>query len=471
VVYVAFNDHKRGNFKPYLLKSSNQGKSWASIAANLPERGSVYAIAEDPKAAGLLFVGTEFSCFATVDGGKYWRKLSSGLPTVAVRDINIQERENDLVLATFGRGFYIMDDYSALRELTSEVVEKEAHLFSVRDAFQYLPYSPIAASNTISWLGPKGFQGETYYLGDNPEFGAAFTYYLKEGHKSQEDIREEGEQERRKEGEDVFYPTYEQLSAEAEQEAAFLIFTVRDANGEVVDEVRSGLRKGINRLHWDLKYPDIDNVNTQKGDPSSNLSSGIMVLPGDYTVELAKSVDGTVTKLASPVAFKVKDLENRTLPATDPAAMLAYHRELSELSKSANAMRGTFGELNERLEYYQAALRLVERPDLKEKVDALEDKLKAIRIQLYGDPIKRKLEIDQAPAISRRINTAIWTGTSSLSDPTKTSAMVKAIAEEQLGPVMAALQNIMTQDIPAIDAVLDSARAPWTPGRVIGPKN
>jgi len=471
VVYVAFNNHKRGDFKPYLLKSTNQGKKWSSVASNLPEGGAVYAIAEDPKAAGLLFVGTEYSCFATVDGGKYWRKLSSGLPTVAVRDINIQERENDLVLATFGRGFYIMDDYSALRELSKEVLEKEAHLFSVRDAFQYLPYSPIAASNTISWLGPKGFQGETYYLGDNPEFGAAFTYFLKEGYKSLEEIREEEEGERREEGEDVFYPTYDQLSAEAEQKSAFLIFTVRDANGELVDEVRSSPRKGINRVNWDLKYPDIDNVNRRKDDPTSNLSSGIMVLPGNYTVELAKSVDGTITELAGPVSFRVKDLKNRTLPATDPAAMLAYHRELTNLSKNSNAVRNTYRELDERLTYYRAALRLVDRPELNKQVEALADKLKAIRTQLYGDPIKQKLEIDQAPSISNRINTAVWTGMSSLSDPTKTSAMVKAIAEEQLGPVMTALQDIMTEDVPAIDAVLDSARAPWTPGRVIGPKN
>lgn len=468
VVYVAFNNHKRGDFKPYLLKSTNQGKKWKSIAANLPGRGSVYAIAEDPKVADLLFVGTEFGCFATVDGGKNWRKLSSGLPTVAVRDINIQERENDLVLATFGRGFYIMDDYSALRELTPEVLEQEANLFSVRDAFQYLPYSPIAASNTISWLGPKGFQGETYYLGENPKFGAAFTYFLKEGYQTREEIREKAEKEKRKEGEEVFYPTYDQLSAEADQRAAFLLFTVRDANGEVVNEVRTKPAKGINRVYWDLKYPDIDNVNKDKGDPTSNLSSGIMVLPGDYTVELAKSVDGVVTKLADPVSFKVKDLNKRTLPATDPATMLAYHRALSDLSKNANDLRSTFNELDERLKYYRAAVRLVDSPDLGKKVDALEDKLKAIRKQLYGDPIKQQLEIDQAPSLSNRINTAIYTGMSSLSDPTRTSAMVKSIAEEQLGPVMTTLRQIMTADVPAIDATLDGARAPWTPGRVIG---
>lgn len=145
VVYAAFNNHKRGDFKPYLLKSSNQGKRWTSIASNLPERGSIYAIEEDPEVADLLFIGTEFSLFMTMDGGDYWKKFANGVPTIAVRDINIQTRENDLVLGTFGRGFYILDDYSALRDFTKEVKESEAHLFNVRDAFQYIPYSPIAA--------------------------------------------------------------------------------------------------------------------------------------------------------------------------------------------------------------------------------------------------------------------------------------------------------------------------------------
>ncbi|MEQ9008141.1 MAG: glycosyl hydrolase, partial [Ekhidna sp.] len=308
-VYVAFNNHKRGDFKPYLLKSTNLGSSWASINANLPERGSVYAIEEDPEAPNLLFVGTEFGCYATLDGGKYWKELSKGLPTIAVRDINIQEREKDLVLGTFGRGFYIMDDYSALRELSNELLEKEAHIFSVSEALQYEPYSPIAASKTISWLGPKGFQGETYYLGENPPFGAAFTYYLKEKYETLEDKREKEEGEKRKDGQTVYYPSYEQLQAEKDEEKPFLIFTIKDANGEFVNEIRSSASDGINRVHWDLKYPAIDEVKTNLADPTKNLSSGIMVLPGTYTVELAKSINGEVTKLVEPVSFEVKTLD------------------------------------------------------------------------------------------------------------------------------------------------------------------
>ncbi|MDX1628792.1 MAG: glycosyl hydrolase, partial [Fulvivirga sp.] len=467
-VYVAFNNHKRGDFKPYILKSTNLGKSWSSIAANLPERGSVYAIAEDPEVASLLFVGTEFGCFTTLDGGNYWKALDKGLPTIAVRDINIQEREKDLVLGTFGRGFYILDDFSALRKLSKELLTKEAHLFAVSEALQYQPYSPIGASNTISWLGPKGFQGETYYLGKNPPFGAAFTYYLKEKYDTKKSRREKTEKEKREAGETVYYPGYEQLKAEKEEEKPLLIFTIRDANGEVVNEVRTSPSAGINRVYWDLKYPEIDELKTSYADPANNLSSSrIMVLPGKYTVEMKKSIDGTISSLSDPVPFEVKTLDNRTLPPADQDAMLAFHRQLMKMSKAANSATSAYNQLQEALKYYQAAARMTGSPSLDEKIEALEQKLENIRITMYGDPIKQQLEIDQAPSLSNRINTAIYAGTSSFTDPTETSKQVKQVAEKYLDPVLKTLEEIITKDIPAINAELDEQQAPWTPGRVL----
>jgi len=467
VVYAAFNNHKRGDFKPYLVKSSNQGRRWRSIVNNLPDRGSVYAIEEDPEVADLLFVGTEFSLFMTLDGGEYWKKFAGGLPTVAVRDINIQQRENDLVLGTFGRGFYILDDYSALREFSNETQESEAYLFDVRDSFQFMPYSPIAASSTISWLGPKGFQGEDFYLGENPEFGAAFTYYMKEGFKSLEDQREEEEKERRDEGESVYYPTYDQLSAEEEDESDFLIFTIRDSNGEAINEIRSSGKKGINRVYWDLTYPEVDQVSMGTANPTNNLESGIMVLPGMYTVQLSKSVDGMVTILSGPESFEVKTLNNLTLPASDPDAMLAFQKELTALSKSANSARNAFGDLNDRLEYYQAASRIVSSDELTTMLTAVEAKLDEIRLIMFGDPNKRTLEINQAPSLSNRINIAINSGLETTQDPTETSNMVKSIAEKQLSPVIEMLKVMLEVDIPGIDAELSRLDAPWTPGRII----
>ena len=129
VVYSLYENTKNGDFKPYIYKSTNRGGSWTSIAGDLPANGPVLAFAEDHVNPNLLFVGTEFGLFFTVDGGKKWIRLRTNLPTIPVRDLAIQERENDLVLATFGRGFYVLDDYSPLRQVTADVVpEGRTHL-------------------------------------------------------------------------------------------------------------------------------------------------------------------------------------------------------------------------------------------------------------------------------------------------------------------------------------------------------
>ncbi|HSM49249.1 MAG TPA: hypothetical protein VK872_15625, partial [Draconibacterium sp.] len=151
VVYASFNNLKNDDFKPYILKSTDKGKSWSSISGNLPENGSVHTIVQDFIRPELLFVGTEFGVFFTIDDGKNWVQLKSGIPTIAVYDMVIQERESDLVLATFGRGFYILDDYSPLREISEELKSGEAHIFKIKDALMY-----VQTSN-------KDNQGDTYY--------------------------------------------------------------------------------------------------------------------------------------------------------------------------------------------------------------------------------------------------------------------------------------------------------------------
>ena len=124
VVYATFNNHKRDDFKPYVLKSTDKGKNWVSVSANLPQTGPVHTIEQDHINPGLLFLGTEFSFFVSFDGGASWTEFNKGLPTIAVRDIAIQERENDLVLATFGRGFYVLDDFTPLRNYRKDMIEK-----------------------------------------------------------------------------------------------------------------------------------------------------------------------------------------------------------------------------------------------------------------------------------------------------------------------------------------------------------
>src|SRR5262249_14958168 len=147
---------------------------WKSIAGNLPDRDVVYSVAEDRIKPDLLFAGTEFGVYFTVNGGEKWIRLKGGMPTIPVRGMEIQERENDLVLGTFGRGFYILDDYTPLRNIDAERLKSDVQLFAVKDALHFVEASRLGGRDG------KGTQGSSYYSASNPEFGATFTYYLKD---------------------------------------------------------------------------------------------------------------------------------------------------------------------------------------------------------------------------------------------------------------------------------------------------
>jgi photosystem II stability/assembly factor-like uncharacterized protein len=130
VAYVAFNHHRYGDFKPYLFKTTDGGKTWTAIQTNLPERGTVYCMAEDHQNSDLLFAGTEFGVYFSIDGGAKWIQLKGGLPTIAIRDMEIQRRDNDLVVATFGRGYYILDGLYSFKKSEGRRSRKDGFYFT-----------------------------------------------------------------------------------------------------------------------------------------------------------------------------------------------------------------------------------------------------------------------------------------------------------------------------------------------------
>jgi photosystem II stability/assembly factor-like uncharacterized protein len=214
-VFAVFNPQRSGDFKPYVLKSMDKGKTWTNITANLPVRGNTYCLKQDHVDPNLLFVGTEFGAFFTNDGGLNWTKLA-GLPTVAVYDLDIQKRENDLVAATFGRGFYVLDNYAPLRELSKENMDKKAHLFKVKDALLYVPADPLGLEGT-------GFQGTNLWSAPNPDFGASFYVHLKEDFKTLKEKRQESEKALDKDKKDLFLVLPSEFSTPKEKEAEAVV--------------------------------------------------------------------------------------------------------------------------------------------------------------------------------------------------------------------------------------------------------
>ncbi len=461
-VYAAFNNHKRGDFKPYVLKSTDLGQTWSSIAANLPERGSVYTIAEDHVKPGLLFVGTEFGVHYTLDGGQHWKKLGRGLPTIAVRDMAIQRRENDLVLATFGRGFYVLDDYAPLRDLSEDVIEADGHMFTVSDGRMFLPYSRIGGRD-------KGFQGETFYTAPNPDVGAKITYYYKETVKTAKETREAEEAKRFKKKEPVDYPSYEELRAEEDAEEAFLLVTILDQQDAVVRNIRRPAREGIQRVNWDLRFPNITSASSRGGGRRRGGGSGILVLPGTYKVALSQSIDGEITRLTEPVSFEVTTLDNRSLPATDRGALVEFQAKLAKLNQALTGARQATENLGERIRLYDGALKAVLAPsaDVHRQVRDLESAVDDARRSLFGDRTLQQLDRDQPPSIANRVSSIVFSGFGSTSDPTETQRLVYALIEEEFDPVIERINRLVTVDAPAIETRLDELGAPWTPGRKV----
>ena len=210
-VYAAFDNHKNADFKPYLARSGDRGRTWTAITGDLPARGSSWVVIEDPGERDLFFAGTEFGLYFSRDGGRRWIQLKGGFPNVAVRDLAVQSREGDLAVATFGRGYYILDDLTALRRATADALAREATLFPVRRPLVFMPESPLG-------IRGKAFQGEGYFTAPNPSFGAVLTWYLKDEIKTRKKTRQEREKDLVKQGKDPDYPTREDFRAEAREE-------------------------------------------------------------------------------------------------------------------------------------------------------------------------------------------------------------------------------------------------------------
>ena len=453
-VFAAFNNHKKGDFRPYLLKSTDRGQSWTSIAGDLPERGSIYTLVQDHVDEDLLFVGTEFGIFFTVDGGSTWVQLKSGIPTIAVRDLEIQRRENDLVAASFGRGFFILDDYTALRDVSDDLIAQDAHLFPIKKAWIYIEDAPLA-------LGGKAFQGANFYTAPNPEFGATFTYYLKESLKTDKQVRQDAERELAKEGEDVFYPSWEDLKAEDREEKPAVILTVRDEDGQVVRHLAGSTSKGIHRATWDLTYPGFTPTSLD-GD-----GYGPMAVPGTYTVSISKRVDGEVTELVPPTPFEVEPLGLPTLPPADREALLAFQKQTGRLQRAVMGANAAAGEAANRLKYIKRTIETTPGLDagLRTEARTLELRLMDLRERFSGDRTLPRRSEPAPPGIMSRIQQIIFGHWSSTSAPTTTHRKNYEIAEAEFSEMLDELRTLVEQDLVALEQRLEAAGAPWTPGR------
>lgn len=460
IVFAAADAHKLGDYRPYLFRSTDRGKSWQSITGDLPESTIVWALKQDHEDENLLFIGTEYGLYFSYNSGKNWVKLDGGVPTIPFRDIELHPRDNDLVGASFGRGFYVLDDYDCLRNLSRAVEEPKPTLFSVRDAWWYIPSVPMQAK------GMPG-QGSTSYRAENPPFGAVVTYYLPELPQTAKAKRQEEEKALRKENADIPFPGWEALQSEATEGKTRAMLLVREEGGEPVRWLQGATQKGLHRVSWDLRWPAPDPVSLSRpafqppwaGDPEGPLAA-----PGEYSVELFILNNGQLISQGPVQKFTVKPVPNMS-GKVDFEAIATFQQQTLELRRQISGASRQLSEAGERLRYLEAALQQTPRatPDHFAQIQKLNEHLANLRMRLSGDPQRQRLEEPTSPSISRRAGNAsnLW---DTRQAPTQTYRDNLEIASTDFARFKEDLQ-VFLKGLSDYEESLEAAGAPYTPGR------
>lgn len=461
ILFAVADAHKFGDYTPYLFMSTNRGRSWQSIAGDLPKGTIVWVLKQDHKDENLLFIGTEFGLYFSYNKGVNWVKLQAGVPTIPFRDIELHQRDNDLVGATFGRGFYVLDDYSALRNISAAIKASANTLFSVRDAWWYMPSVPSQAKGMPTL-------GSTSYAAENPVFGATFTYYLQNLPKTAKMTRQEAQTNARKQNADIPFPGWEKLRTEATENKPQILLLIRDEEGNSVRWIDGVSKNGLHRTSWDLKLPAPDPISLTTPafkPPWVGDAEGPLAAPGNYTVELYMEHNGKLESQGTPQSFIVKPVPN-SATNTDYKAVAAFQKKTSDLMRQVASAGRKISEMNEQLRFIDAALKQTPKATTEyfAKYNELKQNLGALRMRLWGDPIRQGLNESTVSSISGRVGEVAYGhwGTSQM--PTQTYQDNLDIATRDFAQFKKDLQTYF-QDLEKYEAILEVAGAPYTKGR------
>ena len=457
-VYVALDNHKFGDYKPYLFKSHNRGKSWQSISGDLPDNHLVWRMVQDHVNKDLMFAGTEFGLFFTIDAGKKWIKLTGDIPTISFRDLAIQRSENDLIGASFGRGFFVFDDYSLLREVNEKQLNQSATLFPIKPAWWYMPRIVLGFSE-------KASQGSEFFTAKNPPFGSVFNYYLKDGLTTAKEKRKKQEKTALKAKKTVAFPGWEEVEAQRLEAKPTIWLTIKDKNGHVVRRLEGPVKKGFNQIAWDLRFPASTAIGT-KGGFFGREPKGMMAVPGDYTVTLSQQLNGKFTQLAEPKTFNVKRLRKGTLEGAEPKTTVVFWQELSALQRQVTATNKALSDnLTRVVQLKQALSRSYSEPGaLDETLHQITTDLNSLDVELNGQDSKNEIGEKIHITISDRISAAMMGTTFSTYGPTQTHKRSLAIGREQFKLLQTKLNDLLKNKIPQFELKLQEAGAPWVPG-------
>jgi photosystem II stability/assembly factor-like uncharacterized protein len=458
-VYIALDNHKYGDFNPYLLKSNNRGRTWVSIRSNLPGRTIVWRIVQDHEKPDLIFTATEFGIWFSIDAGSNWVQFKGGLPVISFRDLAIQQRENDLVAASFGRGFYILDDYSVLRHVSSAQMKQEGTLFPVRKAWWYIERNLLGSNQ-------KASQGDAWFTADNPPFGAVFTYYLKDSYETKTAERQKEEKLLAGRSKDIPFPGWEELEEEKNQDSLKIWVHIHDQHGNFIRSITGPSKKGFHRVSWNLQLPSTLALQQTVSEWEPKMP---MVPPGIYTATLLKQIDGFFTELSGPVQFEVEQMRKGVLEGAEAEAVAAFWKEVLEMRRAISAAGMALRNAANKVDLMRRALGLTPTPP--QEVDSM---IQIVRLELIdldkllnGSPVKREIGEKRPPTINDRLSFVLAGTAQSTYGPTPAHKQSLQLATQQFEAIRDRLNEVRFTKIPAIENALSEAGSPWFDGQVI----
>ena len=356
-----------------------------------------------------MFLGSEFGVYFTNNQGQTWNKLKNGMPNISVRDLTIQKRENDLVVGTFGRGIYVLDDYSSLREFKKENVSEEIVLFTPKNAFWYTEKRILGSRR-------KAAQGDNFYLADNPPYGVNFTYYQANKYKSKKEIRLNQEKELEKNKKEVSTPAWNLLESEKNELTPSVWAFIYSQDGSIVKKVKAVNKSGFNRISWDLTS-ESKNIITK--DNFENSSRGNLIAPDEYSAQMFKQIEGKYIAVSNKVKFNVVPLKQGALKGSPYNVVVSHWNEVSELRSKIYHLSKQIKDLKNKsliaLKAYQRAELVDEKINMK--ILSLREKILELELNVNGSSIKSKVgEQNDYP----RMRDYIWAASSySTYGPTK----------------------------------------------------
>ncbi len=460
-LYVVADNHKNGDFAPYVFVSTDLGRSWRSMAGDLPKGTIVWAIQQDHVRPDLFFLATEFGLYFSVDRGTHWLKMG-GVPTISFRDLKLQRRDGDLVGASFGRGLYVLDDYTPLRQLAAGPIVGDGALFPVRTAWWYVPIQTGQAPG-------RPELGTDDYTTANPPHGALFSYYLTQTPSTAQEARQKADKVLLEDGKDVSFPGFERLRAEALEEKPKVLLIVSDAAGRKVRWIEGPAKEGLHRVGWDLRSANPDPVELDPPAfraPWDDPSKGPLVAPGRYSVELVIVSAEGVRTLSSAQEFEVKAVPNLA-PGTDPSAVAAFQQRTADAARRSAFVASELSGLRDQLKQMRATLAHTPRasPALYAQLDKVNGAVAELGMRLNGDPARQKLSESDIRSVSDRIGMVRSGHWDTRQMPTETQRRDLARAETDVTRLESDLKSLILGDVARLEAAFTEAGAPWTPGR------